>query len=266
MPSILPAAYRQLSGLCQSTTVGPQRLVEFDDTDVAMRLGGDNGRTPSVGGWTGVQHHVQVPFQTLRTIAVGFVDHEQVGNFHDSGLDGLDGVAAFRHQRQNSRIRRGRYIELRLTDAHRFDDDEVSAERVEELDDTSGSSGQPALMPSGRHAADKDAGVQVMLLHADAVTQNCPARKGTRRVNGDNTDRLALLPGVRREPVREGALAGARRARDPDTIRSSQSGVIACMISGTSSPCPSTAVTSRARARWSPASIFFTSSTGMHVP
>ena len=74
------------------------------------------------------------------------------------------------------------------------------------------------MVPAGGHAADVNPGVEVMLLHADAVAQNGAAGEGAGGVHGDNADGLALLAGVRRQPVSEGALAGARRPGDADAV------------------------------------------------
>ena len=80
-----------------------------------------------------MQHHLQVTLQALGTIAIRFIDDEQVGDFHNAGLDGLDGIAAFWHQNQDRRIGGGHDIKLGLADAHRLHDDQVLAERHQEV-------------------------------------------------------------------------------------------------------------------------------------
>ena len=79
-------------------------------------------------------------------------------------------------------------VELSLPDAHSLDDGYVRAVDVQELHGVSGGPGKAALAASGGHAADVDAGVLVVALHAHAVGENGAAGKGAGGVGGKDAD------------------------------------------------------------------------------
>ena len=77
---------------------------------------------------------------------------------------------------------------LSLPDAHSLDDGYVRAVDVEELHGVSGGLGKAALAASGGHAADVDAGVLVVALHAHAVGEDGASGEGTGGVGGKDAD------------------------------------------------------------------------------
>ena len=58
-----------------------------------------------------------------------------------------------------------------------------------------------------------------MILHANAVSENRPARIRTRRINRDDADRLLLFAILFGELIDERALARSRSASEPDDAR-----------------------------------------------
>ena len=90
------------------------------------------------------QHELQVVAQLVRAGTVGFVDDEQIGDFHQSGFQRLNRIAGFRNENDHTRIGGARDIELRLTHANRLDQDAIEPERVEDVGDLAGRRGQSA--------------------------------------------------------------------------------------------------------------------------
>jgi hypothetical protein len=84
-----------------------------------------------------------------------------------------------------------------LADAHGFDDHVVFAGGVHQLDQIGGGAGEAAETAAGGHGADEDAGVGVVLLHADAVAEDGAAADAAGGVDGEDGERLALRGGAR---------------------------------------------------------------------
>ena len=57
-----------------------------------------------------------------------------------------------------------------------------------------------------------------MILHADAIAQNCAARKRTARVDGENPDCLSLLPDRFSKLIDQRALPRPRWPRYPNDL------------------------------------------------
>ena len=106
---------------------------------------------------------------------VGLVDDEEVCYLHKAGLHGLHGVAAFGDYGDDYGVGEAHDVELRLAYAHSLDNGHIRAVDVQELHGVSGAPGEAALTTAGGHAADVDARVLVVTLHADA------GRRGWRR-------------------------------------------------------------------------------------
>ena len=118
------------------------------------------------------QHGLHLPLHAVGARLVGFVDDEDVGDLHDPGLDRLDVVAHARHQHHHGHLRQAGDLDFVLPDADGLDDHEVLARRVQQARQVGGGARQAAGGAAGRHGADEDAGIGVVLLHADAVAQD----------------------------------------------------------------------------------------------
>src|SRR5262245_55571369 len=122
---------RRLSG-GGGLTEAPDRL---DGLRLALPAGRcrDPDRRPPLAGSVRMQREVRLDRadQAIRTLAIRLVDHEDVGDFHDPGLERLHFVAGAGHERDDRDVRRANDIHFVLPDTDRFDDDEILASRVE---------------------------------------------------------------------------------------------------------------------------------------
>src|SRR5262249_10559470 len=69
-----------------------------------------------------------------------------------------------------------------------------------------------------REAADEDAVVEKMRLHADAVAEHGAAAERTRGIDRNDADRGTALPQMLDQPIDERRLAGTRRPGDADHV------------------------------------------------
>ena len=83
-------------------------------------------------------------------------------------------------------------VELGLTDAHCLNDRYIGAVNIEELHSVAGAPGEAALAAAGGHAADVDAGVLVVALHADSVCKDGTSGEGAGGVGGEDADRRGV--------------------------------------------------------------------------
>ena len=80
---------------------------------------------------------------------------------------------------------------------------------------------QSAEVAARRHAADEDAGVGDVRLHADAIAENRAAGERAGGIDGDDADGLLGAAELRNQAIDERALAGPRRAGDADQVSAS---------------------------------------------
>src|SRR5262249_40556521 len=160
----------------------------------------------------------------IRAIAIGFVDHEDVSNFHQAGFHHLHAVAGFRHQDDDHRIRRAHHIEFGLAYSYRLNQYIVPTRGVKQFDHILGCSRHAAVAATGRHAADKHALVEVMLAHADTITQERATGKWAGGVNSNHSHSLASLTHEGSETINHTRLSRPRRASDTDGESITESG------------------------------------------
>ena len=85
---------------------------------------GDDRRPPGVVGEIGeVEHLLEVAAGLVDALAVGLVDHEDVGDLHQPGLVGLHRVAPAGVDHDDGRVGLAGDLDLDLADADRLDDD-----------------------------------------------------------------------------------------------------------------------------------------------
>ena len=180
--------------------------VDADQFGDAFAFGG-HGAEDGAGEAFGVQFLLHAVGAGL----VGLVDHEDVGDLHDAGLDGLDVVAHAGDQHDHGHLRQDGDFDFVLPHAHGFDDDVVSAGGVHQARQVGGGAGQAADGAARGHGADEDAGIGVVLLHADAVAQDGAAGDAAAGVHGEDRDGLPLLAQLR-APARPPACSCPRRA------------------------------------------------------
>jgi hypothetical protein len=171
------------------------------------------------------QRHLDLLPQLVRARAVRLVDHEEIGRFHDAGLEGLDAVARFRNQDQDRAVGHAGDVELALTHSDRLHQNPVEACRVEQVGDLARGGGQPAKRAPAGHAPDVDALVEGDGLHADAVAQQGAAGEGAGGIHRDDADLMPLGTVGADEALQQRGLAGAGRAGDADAPGSAERGV-----------------------------------------
>ena len=139
-----------------------------------------------------------------RAVAVGLVHHEDVGDLEQARLHHLHRVARLGHQDDDDRVGEPHDVELGLPHPDRLDQHDVHAERIQQTDDVARGARQAAVAAARGEAADEDAGIEEVRLHADAVAQHGAARERARRVDRDDADaaaRGAQAPRSARRPA-----------------------------------------------------------------
>ena len=124
------------------------------------------------------EHGVELLFQAVGAFAVGFVQHENVADFHQAGFHVLDVVAKAGDQNDEHAIGQAHDVDFILADADGFDQHLTLARRIEQQRHFGGGARQAAQKTARGHRADEDAGVAGVALHADAVAQNRAAGVG----------------------------------------------------------------------------------------
>ena len=161
--------------------------------------------------------------QPVGALPIRLVHDEDVGDFHDAGLERLHVVAGAGHERDDRHVGRADDVDLVLADADRFDDDDVLAGGVEDERRVAGRAREAAQMPARRHAADEHAFVGRVRLHAQPIAEHGAAAERARGIDGDDADRqrdgARPVSDFGDQPIDERALARAGRAGDADEIR-----------------------------------------------
>ena len=124
------------------------------------------------------EHRFELRLKTVGAGVVGLVDHENVRDLQDAGLDRLDIVAHPRDENDKNGIGRANDINLVLTHTDRLDDDDVVTGGIEQIDGVGGRARQTTKGAARRHRADEDSRVDRVPHHPDAVAENRPPRKG----------------------------------------------------------------------------------------
>ena len=162
------------------------------------------------------QHVAQVAHDRVGAVAVGLVDHEDVGDLEDAGLGRLDAVAhPGREQHERGVGQRGD-LHLGLPDADRLDEHDVAAGRRQHAQRLRRRPGQPAEVAAAGHRADEDPVVGGVVLHAHPVAEQRPAGERRARVDREHADPHPATAVRRHQRAGRGRLADARRPGQPD--------------------------------------------------
>ena len=152
----------------------------------------------------------------IGAFAIRLVDHEDVGDFHDPGLERLHVVAGARHQSHDRDVGGADNVDLVLADADGLDNHDVLAAGVEHERGLARRPRQAAEVSARRHAADEHAAVAGMRLHSHPIAKNGAATVGAGGVDRDDADGLAGAAERRGHAIDERALAGAGRSGDAE--------------------------------------------------
>ena len=144
----------------------------FADASAFGGDGADDEWSPGIGAVREGEGRFQFTFQLVGAVEVGLVEDEDIGNLHNARLEGLNVVAVIGREDDKRDVGEPGDFDFVLADADGFDDDDIAASGVEEQRHIGGGWGKAAEMAAGGHGADEDAGVRVVLQHADAVAED----------------------------------------------------------------------------------------------
>ena len=71
-------------------------------------------------------------FELLRARQIRLIDGKHVGDFHDTGLDGLHVVTQPGHQHDHGHIGQARDLHFVLSDAHGLDHDDIAPRGIQQ--------------------------------------------------------------------------------------------------------------------------------------
>ena len=191
---------------------------ESVNSDVLCSDGSNDGRMPAVSRHDERKHGVELLFEAVGAFAVGFVEDEDVRDFHEARFHGLNVVTEAGNENDDDTIGEADDVNFILADADGFDEDLFFACGVQDECDFGSGSRKAAEKTACGHGADEDAGVAGMALHADAIAENGAAGVRAGGIDGDDSDFLAGFAIVSGEAVDERAFAGARSAGDAGEI------------------------------------------------
>ena len=182
----------------------------------------EDGRPP-LGRCDGLQREIGFHRgdEPIGALAIRLVHHENVGNFHDAGLERLHFVAGPGDERHDRNIRCPNDVHLVLAHADRFDDDDVLAGRVEDQRRVACRARQPSQLSTRRHAPDEDSIVARVRLHPQPVAKNRATRERARRIDGDDADSRRAIANVRHEPIDQRTFSGPGIPGDTDDLAAS---------------------------------------------
>ena len=195
--------------------MGLERRVERLDARAAEGVGRHHRDVPAdLRGQR--EHPVDLAHERVGVGMVGLVDDDDVRDLHHAGLQGLDGVAGAGDQHEHHGVGVVGDVDLGLSNPDGFDVDLIAPRGVHEQRRLQGRRRDAAQRATRGHRADEHAGVEEMLLQADAVAEHGTA--GERRGGIDREHRdLALArapePGQRADQRR---LAGPGRPGKAD--------------------------------------------------
>src|SRR5215471_12254045 len=123
---------------------------------------------------------------------VTLVDHKNVGYLHDAGFDRLHIVSHARDQNHDGDVGDADNIDFVLPHPDGFNHDDVTAGSIEHRGNVGRCTGEPAEPAARRHAANVNALVGEVVLHANTVAQNRASGVRTGGIDGDDADFLVI--------------------------------------------------------------------------
>ena len=135
-------------------------------------------------------------------VAVGLVDHHEVGELHDPALEALQLVAAARRDEHEEEVDHRRDLHLRLADADRLDQHDVEAGGLAQQQRLARAARDAAERAAGRRRAHERVRRARQLLHAGLVAEDRAAAARARRVDREHRDAVVVLDEVSRRAPR----------------------------------------------------------------
>ena len=164
-------------------------------------------------------HRSHFVFHSIGAFAIAFVDHENIGNLHNASLEALHIVTHSRHQHNDGDVRQSHDIDLVLPDTDGLQQQALFATGLDDHGNVRRCAGEAAQRAAGRHAAHVEAGIAIVVPHADAIAQNGAAGVRAGGIDCDHADGGWLRAVTASEPIDQRALAGARRTGNADADR-----------------------------------------------
>ena len=180
------------------------RLLHPVDAAIVEGFGEKDGWTPVGVGLDQAQDCFEVGGQGFGALPVRLVHNEDVGDLQKARLEHLHGIAALWDQDDNDGVGRLHYGKLSLAHARGLDEDGAQPGGVECSRRAPDDTRQAAGCPSCGQAAEKDAAVKGVGLHADPVAKDGAARVRAGGVHGKDapTSRPCALHRAVRRPTR----------------------------------------------------------------
>jgi len=171
-----------------------------------------------------VQHRADCRECPVAARAIAFVEHEHLGDFHQTRFRCLNLVSGFRSQHHDGRICRLGNVQLALPDTDGLEQDDIEGCSVEDIGHIDGLCRKAAERLTRRHAADEHPIVAPDLRHANPITEQRAAAEWAGRVDRDHRNGLTTQPQGRGEPCHERRFARAWRPGHADAIRPANPG------------------------------------------
>ena len=184
--------------------------------------GRDDRGPPRRSGEIGqVEHLHEVPARLVDALAVGLVDHEDVGDLHQPGLVRLHAVTPARVDHHDRRVGLAGDLDLDLSDADGLDEDPLASDRVERTHRLGGGERESPEMAACGHRADEHAGVGGVVLHPNAIAEDRPSGEGRRGIDREHGDLELERAQVADDRARQRRLARSGRTGEPDRVAGS---------------------------------------------
>ena len=201
------------------------RRPQLGNSNTGCRCCAQDRRTPTVDpSRRKIQHAFKVSLCFCNSLAVGLVDHEDVGDLHETGLVGLNGVAPSRVHHDHGGVGRTGDLDFHLTDTNRFEQHPREAGGVEHAHRRRRGERQAAEMTARGHRPDEHASIEEMVAHADSIAEDRTAGVGRRRVNRQHGHLVSCAPGFTDQSIGERALPGTGGTRDADRVGTTAGG------------------------------------------
>src|SRR5919198_3283877 len=151
---------------------------------------------------------------------IRLVDCQHVSDFREPSLHSLNLIAHPGNQYNHNRMGQSGDLHLVLSDSYGLNEDHLFSRRIEEMDGFSNGNREAAAASTGSKASDKDAVVEKMFAHSNAVSQNGAARENATGVHCQDSHRLFPSPKFNSHPVNESALSRPWRTGHTDNVSS----------------------------------------------
>ena len=211
-----------LVGALQMSLVAVDGLHEFGQTTPLCSDRAHDRHAPL--GMLGREalHVFEVFDGAIRAVSIGFVDHEHVGYFENPCLDRLDVIAQSGNHHHDGGLGRPDDVDLVLSHAHRFDQNDVEPHGVQDNDYIVRGARQSAQLTACRHGSDEYVGIDGMIHHADSVTKNGASAEGRRWVDRHDAHALVEFSVLGDELIHQGRLPRSWIAGDANDLRSAR--------------------------------------------